>query len=237
MLASLLFASMFLQVSVANTQPSVKPAQGSPVSITVQAKPVATRKPTDVADPLSLLNVKRIYVDSFGDDAISKEMQSMIVSALVACKRFKVTENRERADSILKGATLERTSQEIHAYGESTAVGGASGSSSSSVNGSFVHGTGSVSGSSSGGFVARHMGTSDSSLNTETLNDARVAIRLVDADGDVIWTSTQESKGAKYKGASADVADKVVKQLLHDVEKLEKNAANEQAGARSVAPN
>ena len=39
-------------------------------------------------------------------------------------------------------------------------------------------------------------------------------MRLVSPDGDVIWTSTQESKGAKYKGASADVADKCVKQLL-----------------------
>jgi hypothetical protein len=65
------------------------------------------------------------------------------------------------------------------------------------------------------------MGTSDSSVNTETVNEARVAVRLVSPDGDVIWTSTQESKGAKYKGASADVADRCVKQLLRDVEKLE----------------
>jgi hypothetical protein len=46
-------------------------------------------------------------------------------------------------------------------------------------------------------------------------------VRLVNSDGDVIWTTTQESKGAKYKGASADVADKCVKKLLRDVEKLE----------------
>jgi hypothetical protein len=76
--------------------------------------------------------------------------------------------------------------------------------------------------------VARHMGTSDSSVNTETVNEARVAIRLVSPDGDVIWTSTQESKGAKYKGASADVADRCVKQLLHDVEKLEGGAPSPQ---------
>ena len=61
----------------------------------------------------------------------------------------------------------------------------------------------------------------DSVASTETLHEARVAVRLVGTDGDVIWTTTQESKGAKYKGASADVADKCVKQLLHDVEKLE----------------
>ena len=103
--------------------------------------------------------MKRIYVESFGDDVISKELQSMIVSSLVAR-------------------------------------------------------------SSSGGFVARHMGTSDSSVNTETINEARVAVRQVNSEGDVIWTSTQESKGAKYKGSSADVADRCI-QLLRDVEKLE----------------
>ena len=46
----------------------------------------------------------------------------MIVSSLVATKRFKVTENRDRADAILKGVALEKTSQEVHAYGEGTSV-------------------------------------------------------------------------------------------------------------------
>jgi curli biogenesis system outer membrane secretion channel CsgG len=184
-----------------------------------QAVPTSNKEAD--TDATALFKVKRIYVDNFGDDVISRELQSMIVSSLAATKRFKVTENRERADAILKGVALEKTSQELHAFGESTAVGGASGASHGEVSGSVVSGNGSVSGSSSGGFVAHHMGTSDSSVNTETINEARVAVRLVNSDGDVIWTSTQESKGAKYKGASADVADKCVKQLLKDVEKLE----------------
>jgi curli biogenesis system outer membrane secretion channel CsgG len=213
MLALLLAANMLLQATPA--------AQVAPST----AQAAATPSKDAGADPTALLKVKRIYVESFGDDAISKEMQSMIVSSLVETKRFKVTENRERADAILKGVALEKTSQELHAYGESTAVGGASGGSHGEINGSVVNGNGSMSGSSSGGFAARHAATSDSSVNTETINEARVAIRLVNPDGDVIWTSTQESKGAKYKGASADVAEKCVKQLLHDVEKLERASA------------
>jgi curli biogenesis system outer membrane secretion channel CsgG len=210
MLPQLLIAGLLLQAGA--NPPATKPSA-------VQA---TTSGATDTdADPAALLRVKRIYVESFGDDVISRELQSMIVSSLVASKRFKVTENRERADAILKGVALEKTSQELHAYGESTAVGGASGGSHGNVSGSVVNGTGTISGSSSGGFVAHHMGTSDSSVNTETINEARVAIRLVNLDGDVIWTSTQESKGAKYKGSSADVADKCVKQLLRDTEKLE----------------
>jgi curli biogenesis system outer membrane secretion channel CsgG len=210
MLAQLLITGVLLQA--ATTPPAATPPAR-------QAAP-SPAKGAD-ADPTALLRVKRIYVESFGDDVVSRELQSMIVSSLVATKRFKVTENRERADAILKGVALEKTSQEVHAYGESTAVGGASGGSHGDISGSLVNGTGTISGSSSGGFAAHHAATSDSSLNTETINEARVAIRLVNPDGDVIWTSTQESKGAKYKGSSADVADKCVKQLLRDVDKLE----------------
>jgi hypothetical protein len=121
----------------------------------------------------------------------------MIVSALVATSQFKVTENRERADAILKGVAIEKTSQELHAYSEGTAVGGRNGGAA----------------------------IKDSSANTETVQEAKIAVRLVDPNGDVIWTSTQESRGAKYKGSSADAADKCVKQLVHDVERLKNSSA------------
>jgi curli biogenesis system outer membrane secretion channel CsgG len=212
MLAQILIFGLLAQAPVSSGEP--KPGT---------TQQIATKdSDTDAA----LMNVKRIYVDSFGDDITSKELQSMIVSALVATKRFKVTENRERADAVFKGVALEKTSQEVHAYGEGTSVGAASGGGHSEISGSG----GTVSGSSSGGFIARHMGTQDSSLNTETIHEARIAVRLVSPGGDVIWTSTQESKGAKYKSSSADVADKCIKQLLHDVDKLA-NATNPSASA------
>jgi curli biogenesis system outer membrane secretion channel CsgG len=214
MLAPLLLAHLFLQTALPSAQPAA-PRSAQSAAAPAQTKPAPSKD--EDSDPTALLKVKRIFVENFGEDIISKEMQSMIVSSLVSSKRFKVTENRDHADAILKGAALEKSSQELHAYGESTTVGGASGGSHAQVSGSG----GNISGSSNGGFVARHLGTSDSSANTETIDSARVAIRLVNPDGDVIWTTTQESKGAKYKGASADVADKCVKQLLHDVAKLE----------------
>lgn len=217
MFALVILVGFFLQSAAAP-----KDTQGVPPPAPSSA---AVQKAPDADDPTALLKVKRIYVDSFGEDAISRELQSMVVSSLVATRRFKVTENREKADAILKGAALEKSSQEVHAYGESTSVGSAAGGSHGEVSGSVVNGNGSISGSSSGGFAARHMGISDSSVNTETIDRARISIRLVNPDGDVIWTTTQESKGAKYKGASADVADQCVKQLLRDVTKLESSTA------------
>jgi hypothetical protein len=41
----------------------------------------------------------------------------------------------------------------------------------------------------------------------------------VNKDGDVIWSTTQESLGGKFRGASADVADKITRQLTADYER------------------
>jgi len=164
-----------------------------------------------------LLKVKRVYIESFGDDKTSTLLYSMISSSLSQSGRIIVTENKEKADAILKGNALEKTSQELHSLGQGTAVSSASGSVSGS--GSRV---GNVSSAAvSGAFGAVGAAIQDSSVTTETIDRAAVAVRLVASDGDLIWASTQESKGAKYKGAAADVADKVVKQLLKDIEKLQ----------------
>lgn len=185
------------------------------------AQPAKTGGQSQIDSEVSakLLKVRRIYVDSFGDDTISKQLQAMVITSVTQSKRFIVTENKDKADAVLKGTGLEKTSQELHATGESTTVATAAGGEHGSVSGTVVNGTGTVSGSSSGGFAARKLGTSDSQASTETINDARLAVRLVSSDGDVIWTTTKESKGAKYKGASADVADQIVKQLLWDLDK------------------
>jgi hypothetical protein len=168
-----------------------------------------------------LLSAKRIFVEGFGEDPISRTLQAMIVDAVGSSARFIVTENRAKADLILKGAALEKTTEEFHTLASGTTVAGAAGGHSSQVSGSANAATASVSGSSSGGFVSRKLGISDSEASIETVNDARASVRLVSTDGDVVWSTTQESKGAKYKGATADVADKIIKQLLRDIAKAE----------------
>src|SRR2546427_13112929 len=65
-----------------------------------------------------LLTVRRIYVESFGEDKIAKVLQSMIINALTESKQFIVTENREKADSVLKGTAIQRTRQELHSTSE-----------------------------------------------------------------------------------------------------------------------
>lgn len=168
-----------------------------------------------------LLNARRIYVENFGDDPVDKTLQSMIIDAVRTSGRFIITENREKADLFLKGAALEQTSQEFHALGSSTAVASAAGYSNASISGHSSSTSGSVSGSSHGVFRAGGASIDDAQASTETTHDTRMAVRLVSSDGDVVWSTTQESRGAKYKSSTADTADKIVKQLLRDLAKLD----------------
>jgi curli biogenesis system outer membrane secretion channel CsgG len=218
----LLITSMLLQGAAPAPQAAMPAA--APAAQTAAAQKPAPAAASDRDLEKQLISVKRIYVDSFGDDTVSKQIQAMVVSGLTENKRFIVTENKERADAFLRGAGLETTSQEFHSYGESTAGGSAGGYHQSS--GSVAGNASGISGShsSSGGFHSLAAAISDSGSSTETIDHARVAVRLVNPDGDVLWATTQESKGAKYKGASADVADKVVKELLRTLDRLAKKA-------------
>jgi hypothetical protein len=198
--------------------------QSAPVATTSASKseapPPAAAEVQQVDKSKTLQKVRRIYVDTFGTTEAAQQLQAMLVASVTESKRLTVTEDKTKADAILKGFASEKTSQETHAYGSATAVSSAGGGHSGSISGSNGH----VSGSSSGGWRAAGAAIDDSSVNTETIDSAKASVRLVNNDGDVIWTSTQESKGAKYKGASADVADKIVKQLIRDIEKSEKTA-------------
>ena len=71
------------------------------------------------------------------------------------------------------------------------------------------------------------IGENDSRRTEERKHEAIVTVRLVNKDDDVIWSATAESFGAKFLGASADVADKIAKRLVTDF-KAAKQAAAEQ---------
>jgi hypothetical protein len=185
--------------------------QPSTVAPAVKADPAAIAATLDA----KLRGVTRIYIDDFGSDPAAKQIQAMVVNSISESKRFIITENKEKADAVMKGTALEKTSQEFHGLNDKAAAATSHSGVSSDVKGSL----GSLSASTHGFGVANAIAADDSSASTETINDARVAVRLVAADGDVIWSTTQESRGAKYKGASADVAEKVVKQLILDLEK------------------
>lgn len=123
---------------------------------------------------------------------------------------FVVTEDPERADAFLRGAAedLIYTEQFQAADGIDLRAGVGAANRNSKL----------------GNLASRSMNISisdDESVNIhERKHEAMATVRLVNKEGDVIWSTTQESGGAKFRGASADVAEKITKQLVEDVARV-----------------
>jgi hypothetical protein len=158
-----------------------------------------------------LLQIRRVYVDHLTGGDTAAQMRDILLSSLESSNLFVLTENPERADVTLKGAAEDLVFTEVH-------------SSSDSLNARTNVGTGrsSSSRSASAGFG---VGESESDHSSERRHEAVAAVRLVNKDGDVIWATTQESLGAKFRGASTDVADKITAKLKEDFARARKLVA------------
>lgn len=166
--------------------------------------------PGAAEDPRELLKIRRVYVDRFnGENA--PQLRDMIISSLQRTGLFVITENPDRADAVLRGSAEDLVFTDVFQSGESL-----------SARVGVSAGRGAASSRAGREFGSLQAGVSDQE-NTriqERKHEAAAAVRLVNRDGDVIWSTTQESQGAKFRSASADVADKITRQLLSDVEKL-----------------
>jgi len=176
--------------------------------------------PDDVLGQIG--GVKRVYVDRLTGGETAAQMRDLIITSLQGSKLFVLTENADRADAFLRGAAedLVYTDNFQSSEGVNARVGGAERDASSSGS-RFNGGGGSVSRS-----VARSLsagvGENESTNIHERKHEAMATVRLVNKDGDVMWSTTQESNGAKFRGASADVADKITRQLTADLERVRK---------------
>jgi hypothetical protein len=168
--------------------------------------PGATPPAIDEAGLKQLLTVRRVFVDRLTGGETAAQMRDILMSSLQATKLFVITENQERADVVLKGAAEDLVFSETHG-------------SSEGVNARLNAGTGRQSGSSRGSYAGMGFGETESEHSTERRHEAIAAVRLVNKDGDIIWATTQESLGGKFRGASADVADKITMQLKEDFER------------------
>ncbi|MCL4795719.1 MAG: hypothetical protein KJZ84_14250 [Bryobacteraceae bacterium] len=164
------------------------------------------------ADPREVLAVKRVFVDQFnGENA--PQLRDMIISSLQRSGLFVITENPDRADAVLRGSAEDLIFTEVFQSGESLTarVGVAAGRGAAAARSGREFGS-----------LQAAVGEQENTRIQERKHEASAAVRLVNRDGDVIWSTIQESQGAKFRSASADVADKITRHLLADVEKLKK---------------
>ncbi|HSM77617.1 MAG TPA: hypothetical protein VLT57_08330 [Bryobacteraceae bacterium] len=209
----ILLASFFLLLPVCEEPP----ARALPARTAAAAKAVPEESP-EAETQAELAGVRRIYVDILTGGEAALKFRDMIISSLEQSKAFLITENQDKADAILKGAADDQVFTDRHETSDGLTAHANLGKSS----GWHSRFTGSNSSESSGLGVGEH----ESSRVEERQHEAFAALRLVNPDGDVIWSSTQESVGGKFTGASADVADRVARQLVEDYRRAKRGTAH-----------
>jgi hypothetical protein len=167
-----------------------------------------------------LLTVRRVYVDRFSGGETAAQMRDMIINGLQSSKLFVITENQEKADAILRGSGEDLVFNETHSSSDNVNVHSSLNTSQSDEDTALRGGTRTYDRMSKG--MGLGAGEGESSRSVERRHEANAAVRLVTKDGDVIWSTTQESMGGRFRGASSDVADKITKRLAEDYERAKK---------------
>jgi hypothetical protein len=173
--------------------------------------------PVEEAGLRQLLVIRRVYVDRLTGGETAAQMRDMLVSSLQGTKLFVITENQERADAFLRGAAEDLVFTDVHSSSEGINARTNLGTSRSARGYSGVGTSDSING-------GLGIGENESSHIEERKHEAVAAVRLVNKDGDVIWSTTQESEGGKFRRASTDVADRITKKLIEDYERAKKLA-------------
>jgi len=168
-----------------------------------------------VADELSpdeeaqdkMAKVRRIYVDILTGGGPALHLRDLIITSVQNSRLFVLTEEEDKADAVLKGAAddtvftdLFTSSENMNAHSTSGSGSGATSSRSTTTH----------------QYGGMGIGESETHRTEERKHEAVATVRLVDKDGDVIWSTTQESLGGKFVGAGADVANKIAKKLAAD---------------------
>ena len=175
----------------------------------------------DLSDQLP--KIKRVFVDRLTGGETAAQMRDLIITALQNSKLFVVTENQERADAFLRGAAEDLIYTDQFKSSENVSMRGNSSDSEGVSSESRYNGASGGNSSRSGRSLGSSIGGGDSSEVKERKHEALATVRLVNKDGDVLWSTTQESNGAKFHGASADVADKIAKQLVAEYERVRRS--------------
>ncbi len=172
-----------------------------------------------------LLALKRVYVERLTGGESADQLRELIIASLHHSKLFVLTEDAERADAYLRGAAEDVAFTDQFQSSDRLSVRATTGAGAKSSNASTLS---NLAGRSAGLSV----GETESVNIHERKHEAMASVRLVNKDGDVIWSTTQESGGAKFRGASADVAEKITRQLVEDFgkEKRAGGTLGERAG-------
>lgn len=205
-----MIAALAMLLMLADDTPHPKAAGAPPTGHGASFTELAPEEEASV----ELAKVRRIYVDILTGGESALRIRDLLMSSIQASKLFIVTEEEDRADAVLRGAGRDevftdvfQSSDNINARSQISLPSPGSKKTSTSARYSDRISTG------------IGAGESESQKIEERKHEALATVRLVNKEGDVIWSATEESLGAKFVGASVDVVDKITKKLAADYRK------------------
>jgi len=172
-----------------------------------------------------ITTVRRLCVDKFGGGEGASQLRDMVIASLQRSGLFVVTENPDRADAVLRGSAEDLVFTDTFQSSESVGA-----------RGNISVGRGSSTRTRDTAALGAGITESESTRIQERKHEASASVRIVAKDGDVLWSTTQESQGAKFRSASADVADKITRQLAADLEKARARKAERRGAALPGSP-
>lgn len=146
--------------------------------------------------------VKRLCVEDFDGGENARQLRALLIAEIHRLGAFVLTENPDRADAFVRGFGEDLIYTEEHSREENATTRGAS----AIATGGYTRNRAAVSQSTGGSSAVRD--------RSETRrHEASLTVRIVNAEGDVLWSATAESRGGKFRSAGADVAEKLAKAL------------------------
>ena len=167
--------------------------------------------PPEQEGMVELAKVRRIYVDILTGGESALQIRDLLMSRIQATKLFIVTENEEKADAVLKGAGSDKAFTDVFQSSDNINV-------HSQFSLPNIHNNETSASRRYSDRISTSIGGGESENQKieERKHEAIATVRLVNKDGDVIWSATEESLGAKFMGASVDVVDRITKKLAAD---------------------
>ena len=186
----------------------------APVEVSPVVAPVRTDPPSNHIDSglSQLLDIRRLHVQELSGGEAAGQIRDMIIAAFQVSGFFAVTENAERADAFLRGTAEDLVFTDHFSSHDSLGIRSGAAMGRGGIN----------SRGSERNAVSIGVTQSEDTKQAERKHEAVAAVRIVNKEGDVLWSTTQESLGAKFRGASADVAEKITRQLRADMDRARK---------------
>jgi hypothetical protein len=146
--------------------------------------------------------VTRVCVDDFDGGENARQLRAMLIDQLHRLKLFVVTENPESADAFVRGFAEDVVFVEQFSRDEN--VGGRSGG--SIAVGALTRNRRAIAANAAVNESVRER-------SSDRRHEAALTVRIVNIDGDVLWSGSAESRGGKYQSAASDVSTKIAQDL------------------------